>query len=110
MNVLRITGLLIATVIAVVFLVKSTLGSALKKNIHSVYFKIFLNHLQMLLITASFNLDWPSRVQEFFSSTAPAAETSESIISFDCFLDDRRLEDVDQSANDAPFNHFRIFY
>ena len=59
-NTLRICGVMVGMSIAIVVLVRATLSSAVKNSIHSIYNKIFLNHLQMIMITASFNLNWPS--------------------------------------------------
>ena len=53
-NLLRILGIMIAAIGAVGYMVRGTINSAGKKNTHSVYFKIFLNHLQLLGICAAF--------------------------------------------------------
>ena len=44
-NLLRIIGIMIAIIIVVTFMVRGTINSATKKNTHSVYMKIFMNHL-----------------------------------------------------------------
>ena len=49
-----------------------------------------MNHLQLLTLTASFKLKWPSNVDDLLSSSKPAAEVSTQIISFDWFLDQRQ--------------------
>ena len=48
-----------------------------------------MNHLQLILLTASFHLDWPSKVAAMFKTAEPVAEVSEQIVSFDCFIDTR---------------------
>ena len=51
---------LLAIVVIVVF-IRLTLSSALvKKSNVSTYLKILTNHLQLIVITLNFNLDWPS--------------------------------------------------
>jgi len=109
-NILRITGIIILMSFIVVFMVRSTLASALKKNIHSVYIKIFMNHMQMLLITASFDLDWPSQVKVLLESNAPVSQSSESIFSFDCFMNSGSSSDVDRYNFVAPEGQWRIVY
>lgn len=44
-NLLRILGILFVLAAVVIFMVKSTLDSATRKNYHSVYIKIIMNHL-----------------------------------------------------------------
>ena len=38
-------------------------------------------------LPASFDLQWPSLVEDFFDSTEPAANVGDRIISIDCFMD-----------------------
>jgi hypothetical protein len=94
---------LVAALIVIIFMIKSTLESALvKKNLQSVYIKILMNHLQLILLTASFNFDWPDNVTDFYDTTKPASQVSSQILSFDCFLDQR--------SNDNDSNLIPIFY
>ncbi len=45
-NIMRLTALILAAVIVVVFMIRSTLNGALeKKNVTSIFQKILLNHL-----------------------------------------------------------------
>ena len=68
----------------IMLIIRSTLQGALqKKKIQSVYMKIMLNHLQLIILTASFDLDWPQKVSRFFESTEPVAHVSQQVISFD---------------------------
>lgn len=43
-NITKIAFVLMAFVIVVVLMVRSALNNATKKNVHSVYIKIFANH------------------------------------------------------------------
>jgi hypothetical protein len=45
------------------YLVYSTIKGATEDNTSSIYIKIMLNHMQMLLITSSFDLAWPAAVK-----------------------------------------------
>ena len=52
---------MIASIIGIVYLVWSTLvGAKDVRNVTSIYIKIMVNHLQLILLTASFNFKWPS--------------------------------------------------
>ena len=48
-----------------------------------------MNHLQLILLTSSFDFDWPDNVTEFYDTTKPASQVSSQLLSFDCFLDKR---------------------
>eukprot|EP00347_Sterkiella_histriomuscorum_P007237 403349735 len=106
-NVARLIFIFIAVLGLVVFLIRSTLlGAKEKKNLTSIFLKIMMNHLQLILLTASFNFDWPTLVVEFFSSVKPVAQVSTQIFSFDCFLN------IKGNANDynETSNIERIFF
>ena len=53
------------------------------KNLQSVYIKILMNHLQLIFLTASFDFDWPKRVQKYFETTEPVANGPSQLLSFD---------------------------
>lgn len=55
-NILRLLGVLIGVIFALVMLIRSTLrGATARKNVMSIYTKIIMNHLQLLVIASSFN-------------------------------------------------------
>eukprot|EP00347_Sterkiella_histriomuscorum_P024040 403332515 len=86
-NILRLVGVTVFAVVIVIALIRSTLNGALvKKNITSIFQKILMNHIQLILLTQSFNFNWPKAVQQFFTSSQPVADTSSQIISIDCFM------------------------
>jgi len=67
-NAVRILFIFIAVCIGIVYLVRSTLkGAKEERNITSIYYKIMLNHLSMLLLTASFDFEWPELVIFFIT-------------------------------------------
>ncbi|CDW90223.1 UNKNOWN [Stylonychia lemnae] len=81
--------------IGMVFLIRSTLkGATQKKNILSIFTKILLNHLQLLLISSSFNFQWPDAITQFYSSFKPVSQTAQQIISIDCFLSGTDPENI----------------
>ena len=104
LNAIRIVGVLLAVILIIVVMVRSTLQSASeKKNYQSVFFRILMNHFQLVVLTASFKLSWPSLVTDLFSTAKPAAEASSQFISFDCFLDSR-------SAGSHAHNTVPLFF
>eukprot|EP00347_Sterkiella_histriomuscorum_P017716 403348268 len=87
LNVLRLGAILIFAVGLVVFMIRSTLSGAKdKNNVTSIYVKILMNHIQLIVLTASFKFDWPDSVKDLFDSAKPIASASTQVISVDCFL------------------------
>ena len=63
-NAVKLFFTFVGMLAGIVFLVRSTLQGALeKKNFLSVYFRILMNHFQLLTLTASFDLDWPEQLK-----------------------------------------------
>lgn len=89
-------------------MVKNILASAMNPSPTSVYIKIMMNHLQLIMITASFNFEWPNSIVSFFETVSPIATASDNLISFDCFLDFRSASEVDMDANTAPASEIRV--
>lgn len=71
------------SIIGIAFIVRNILASALNPSPTSVYIKIMMNHLQLIMITASFNFDWPPSIVGFFEAISPVATASDNLISFD---------------------------
>ena len=87
-NAIRLALIMFAVILLIVLMVRSTLAGAVqRKNVNSVYLKIMMNHVQLIMLTASFNFDWPERVLAMFETTEPVAQTSKQVLSFDCFID-----------------------
>ena len=75
---------MIAVITGIVIIIRSTLAGAIqRKNIQSVYIKLLMNHLQLLILTASFDFDWPDRVLKIFEASEPVAQVTPQIFSFD---------------------------
>ena len=71
-------------IVGICIMIRSTLNGALqRKNIQSVYIKILMNHLQLILLTASFDFNWPQNVEDFFETSEPIAQVSQQVLSFD---------------------------
>ncbi|CDW87526.1 UNKNOWN [Stylonychia lemnae] len=110
-NVIRLFFIMIGLSALVVFTVRSTLqGAKEKNNVTSIFMKILLNHIQLILLTASFDFKWPDEVLELFDTAKPVAAISTQIISFDCFLDQRNEEQQSESQTNAENGQIRIFF
>lgn len=55
----------------------------------SVFVKILLNHLQMQVILASFQMKWPEHVVFFFNLASPIKRLTSVLTNFDCWMDMR---------------------
>jgi hypothetical protein len=69
-----------------------------------------MNHLQMLMITSSFNMNWPPEVLAVFNIAAPIEQITSSITSFDCFMDRRNPDEIDPYHFYAGEYELRIVY
>jgi len=87
-NIVRSVGIGLAMVLVIAFVIKMSLISAHKARSHySVYLKIFVNYIQLVTVTATFELSWPSYALQLFNIQEQAGNISEQIFSFDCFRD-----------------------
>ena len=48
-----------------------------------------MSHIQLIMLTATFEFDWPDSVLDMFDTTEPVSQSSKQIFSFDCFIDTR---------------------
>ena len=102
-NATQLFLILLTVIIGIVVIIRSTLNGALQmKNLQSVYIKILMNHLQLIFLTASFDFDWPKRVQKYFETTEPVANGPSQLLSFDWF--------IDQRSDSSDSNTIRLFY
>ena len=104
-------GAFLALAIGLSYMIKSTIdGAANENNTHSVFNKILMNHMQMMLITASFDMNWPSEVNMIFSIAAPISQVTSSITSFDCYMDRRDPEKIEKYNFEVEPYDIRISY
>jgi hypothetical protein len=87
-------GTLTIFFLLIIFMVKNVLSSAVKTSTTSVMSKILVNHMQMLIITASFDMNWPDVVQQLFDVAAPIEIVTQQITAFDCWMDNRDPTDI----------------
>ena len=87
LNISRLSLILLSVLVIIAILVWSTLRSAQRPAaIHSIYLKILMNYLQLVLLTADFKLNWPEPVLELFDAQSTVGGVSEQAFSVDCFL------------------------
>ena len=105
-NLVKIVGILLIFIIALIFMIRSTLnGASQKRIITSVFQKILLNHFQLVVLTSSFDFKWPESVSGFFKINEPIGEATGQIFSIDCLATDYL------KMNSEPEKQtFRIFY
>ncbi|CDW83118.1 UNKNOWN [Stylonychia lemnae] len=114
-NLLRLIAILIVAVFIAVFLIRSTLhGAANLKNKTSVFQKILLNHIQLIVLTSSFDFDWPQLVLSYFQANKVVGDAAYQVFSIDCLLssydyyNSREKQNLEVSWN--TFMNIKIFY
>jgi len=86
-NTVRLVFIALAVAILVGIMVSTTIKSAVRtKSLSSIYIKILMNYLQIVILAASFNLAWPEQVLQLFSAQESAGSFTEQAFSVDCFL------------------------
>ena len=95
-----------------VFLIRSTLaGAKSKTNVTNIYTKILMNHIQLIVLTASFKFDWPDQVESFFNTATPVAQATTQIVSVDCFLKGSvSVSDATSETPSSDNSYSRTFY
>ncbi|CAG9321985.1 unnamed protein product [Blepharisma stoltei] len=85
--IIKISGIGLGFLILCWLMVRMSKNSAYKpKSLSSVYIKIFINYIQLIALTTTFSLSWPSYVKHLFSVQNNASFISDQIFSFDCLL------------------------
>jgi len=108
-ELIKIVIIMVSMVAGVTMLVRVTIKGAVKASDSSVFNKILMNHLQMLIITSDFDMSWPSQVSSIFSIAEPINTLTEAIVNFDCFMDVRTLADVDPYNFTLPETEIRVY-
>jgi len=108
-ELLKIIFIVCGLLLGICLLVRVTIKGALKASDSTVFNKILMNHLQMLIITSDFDMAWPTQVKYIFNVASPINELTEAIVNFDCFMDSRKLEDVPLYDFNLPSREVRIY-
>ena len=69
-----------------------------------------MNHMQMMVITSSYDMNWPPEVTDFLLQIAPLMEFQRMLVAFDCFMDPRDVADIGEYEFEAREDEFRITY
>ncbi|TNV88194.1 hypothetical protein FGO68_gene1286 [Halteria grandinella] len=86
-NIIIIAAIIIIVGLFLIILIISNLNSALKeKNYLPVFLRVLLNHLQILTLSGTFDLNWPTPLLNFYRNIQPFGEASSQILSIDCFI------------------------
>ena len=105
LNILIFAALLFVLVAIIVLLVRSSLYSVdVKKPLHAVYYKIFMNHFQLIAAVSSIDFSWPAEIATIISSQQKISDAPATVLSVDCLL-------MDLAFGDAPkvrLNYVRI--
>ncbi|CAG9321940.1 unnamed protein product [Blepharisma stoltei] len=87
LSILKTVGIMLAFVMLCCIFIRTTKKSAYKpKSMASVHFKIFINYVQLIALTTTFNLSWPNYVKQLFAVQNNASFVSDQVFSFDCLL------------------------
>lgn len=79
-SILMFSALIIFTIIVIFFTISASNRNKFKIN---VLMRMLMNHVQIMVITVSFELNWPSALSKMLGSTKPIADISTQFISFD---------------------------
>ena len=63
-----------------------------KEDQTSILLRIMTNYIQLISIACSFNLKFPSKFLEVFGLIKIVGASSETFLSFDCFVDDSEIK------------------
>jgi len=67
-------------------IVISIRGASRPRSELAIHLKIFMNYLQMVVVAASLNMNWPEFVSIFLNGQDTAGSVSEQLFSFDCLM------------------------
>ncbi|TNV88056.1 hypothetical protein FGO68_gene6920 [Halteria grandinella] len=87
-NSLILAAFAVLALVIIIVLVWSNLKSSgeEERNYLPVYFRILVNHLQVVTLVASFDFNQPEEFKTFFKGFKPVAEAQSEIFSVDCLL------------------------
>jgi hypothetical protein len=88
-NGIRLTFIIVLAMGVCGVIVNSTIKSAYEpKAVHSIYFKILANYLQLVMLVGQLNLEWPNIVLDYMNAQNTAGSIGNQILSLDCYLED----------------------
>lgn len=86
-NIVRLTGISIGVLIALIVIIRTSINAARRtRSYYSIYIKIMLNYLQLVMLTSTFQMKWPGYMKQLFSIQNSAGNITEQIFAVDCFF------------------------
>ncbi|CAG9324277.1 unnamed protein product [Blepharisma stoltei] len=86
-NAFRLLGIFSLLVFMVIAIIKTSRKSAfVSASLSSIYIKIFWNYLQIMIIIATFSLNWPYEAVQLFYIQTCMDYIGAQLFSVDCFL------------------------
>ena len=94
-NVIVSTLVLIAALILGSFIIIIAIrGATRPRSEIAIHLKIFMNYLQMVVVAASLNINWPDFVSLFLNGQDTAGSVAEQFFSFDCIVQEITAKSV----------------
>ena len=88
LNIFFIIWGIVGLLTIIVILVVSTLYSDAKRRFKfNVLFRVFMNHVQLMVLTISFNFNWPVNIENSMSWFKQITYLTNRIVSLDCIID-----------------------
>jgi hypothetical protein len=82
----------LALCLGAVIIIVAVRGAGKPRSELAVLVKIFMNYLQMVVVAASLNLNWPDFVAIFLNGQDTAGSMTEQLFSFDCIMQDMSVK------------------
>ena len=96
LNSLRIVGVLALTLCFILMLIFFNIRKQKESEV-SITGKILTNYFHMVSTSLSFNIAFPKQFYQLFSPVQTMASSSDTILSFDCFIEDVKIGIIQQS-------------
>lgn len=94
-NVLVSTLILLTVlVIGALVIIVAIRGATRPRSEIAIHLKIFMNYLQMVVVAASLNINWPDFVTLFLNGQDTAGAAAEQLFSVDCMMQDITTKSV----------------
>jgi hypothetical protein len=92
-------------ILALAFIVYSLIIAQAKSRYLHVYLRQLIDHVQMVLLIATYNFNWPDKLMSFFDFSRPVSQPWSELLRIDCLISTEFLQ---TSGSLGP--SFRLFY
>lgn len=91
-----VSTLIILTALAIgaLVIIIAIRGATRPRSEIAIHLKIFMNYLQMVVVAASLNINWPDFVSLFLNGQDSAGAMAEQLFSVDCIMQDFSVKSV----------------